>query len=229
MNCGMKRMLAAILVMACAVAAAPGDTLQQAVIEVVAHNRPPALLTAALQDGPSAAGATTELGWQDIGRFEALVQRANPQAAEAERQARVKLAYSLLMLLRRDGQMSAAGGGYARMSPLDRHIELLAKLVAAEPSLRRGEIQLLAADAEGPGLLAVARRLPEGNRAPFIDTILLFNTSGAAVTAAVAVDPRIEVTKSMLGDCPLPSARGVLTVEIEPFGALVCAGAVAVR
>ncbi|WP_199554121.1 alpha-amylase family glycosyl hydrolase [Sandaracinobacteroides hominis] len=112
--------------------------------------------------------------------------------------------------------------------PLYLHIAALAKLRAAEPSLRRGGQRLLQAD-EAPGLFAVARRLPEGNRAPFIETIVAFNTSAKPLKANLMIDARIDVTKSLWGRCAMPSAPGTMPVEIEPFGVLVCAGAVAVQ
>jgi glycosidase len=124
---------------------------------------------------------------------------------------------------------TTADANFDTAHPMYRHVAALAKLRQSEPSLRRGAQRVLAADTEGPGLFAVARRLPEGNRAPFIDTIIAFNTSSKPLKANVMIDPRIEVTKSLLGTCPMPSAPGTLTVEIEPFGTLVCAGAVAVR
>jgi neopullulanase len=57
----------------------------------------------------------------------------------------------------------------------------------------------------------------------------MFNTSAQPLKANVMIDPRIDVTKSLLGTCPMPAAPGTLSVEIEPFGTLVCAGAVAVQ
>ncbi len=113
--------------------------------------------------------------------------------------------------------------------PLYRHIATLSKLRGGEPSLSRGRERVLIAETEGPGLFAVARRLPEGNRAPFLDTIIVFNTSGRPLKANIPIDPRIDITKSLLGLCAQPAAPGVLAVDIEPFGTLVCAGAVAVR
>ncbi len=125
-------------------------------------------------------------------------------------------------------QATPAQANFDRMHPLYRHIADLAKLRADEPALRRGRQRVLNAD-EKPGLFAVARRLPEGNRAPFIDTIIVFNTSAQPLRANVEIDPRIDITKSLMGRCAQPTAPGTLPVEIEPFGTLVCAGAVAVR
>jgi len=112
--------------------------------------------------------------------------------------------------------------------PLYAHIAMLAKLRAAHPELARGRQRVLNAD-EQPGLFAVARRLVDGNRAPFIDTIIIFNTSGKPLEANVEIDGRIDVTKSLLGTCAQPSAPGSLPVRLPAFGTLVCAGAVAVQ
>lgn len=113
--------------------------------------------------------------------------------------------------------------------PLYRHIAALSRVRLSDPALTRGLQRVLIAETEGPGLFAVARRLADGNRAPFLDTIVVFNTSARPLKANVPIDPRIEVTKSLFGTCPMPAAPGTLSVEIEPFGTLVCAGAVAVK
>lgn len=123
---------------------------------------------------------------------------------------------------------TTAEANFDRSHPLFRHLARLARLRADEPSLRRGRQRVLNADEE-PGLFAVARRLAEGNRAPFVDTIIVFNTSSRPLRANVEIDPRIDITRSLLGQCAQPSAPGTLPVDIEPFGTLVCAGAVAVR
>jgi glycosidase len=112
--------------------------------------------------------------------------------------------------------------------PLYAHIGDLARLRAAEPALRRGLQRVLNAD-EAPGLFAVARRLPEGNRAPFLESVLVFNTSDKPLKANVEIDSRIDVMKSLRGRCAMPSAPGRFPVELAPFETLVCVGAVAVR
>jgi glycosidase len=124
---------------------------------------------------------------------------------------------------------TTAEANFDATHPLYAHIAALAKLRAAEPSLRRGVQRVLAAETEGPGLFAAARALPEGNRAPFLETVIVFNTSDKPLKANVMIDPRVDVTKSLLGQCAMPSAPGTLPVQVEPFGTLVCAGAVAVR
>jgi glycosidase len=247
---------------------------QSAVTEVVAHNKPPALLASlffrdALYEGgePTALQLPTFLGNHDMGRFAGFVRQANPQASDAEQLARVKLGHSMLMLLRgvptlysgdEQGFVSDGGDQDAREPlfpsrvasyndnrllgtsattadanfdtghPLYRHIAALAKLRAAEPSLARGLQRVLAAD-EAPGLFAVARRLPEGNRAPFLDTLVIFNSSAKRLKANVRIDPRIDVIKPLYGACGQPDAPGRLPVELAPFETMVCAGAVAVR
>jgi glycosidase len=124
---------------------------------------------------------------------------------------------------------TTAQANFDTTHPLYMHIKALARVRQSEPSLQRGEQWVLEAATEAPGLFAVARRLAGGNRAPFIDTIVMFNTSATPLKANVMIDPRIDVTRSLLGQCPMPSAPGTLSVEIEPFGTLVCAGAVAVQ
>jgi glycosidase len=124
---------------------------------------------------------------------------------------------------------TTADANWDRDHPLYRWIAELAAVRAKDPALRRGVQRVIGYDLDAPGLFAVARRLPEGNRAPFIDTIIVFNTSAQTLRANVEIDPRIDVTASRLGTCAMPSAPGSLPVEIPPFGVIVCAGAVAVR
>jgi hypothetical protein len=57
----------------------------------------------------------------------------------------------------------------------------------------------------------------------------MFNTSDKPLEANVEIDGRIDVTRSILGDCSMPSAPGSLPVRLPPFGTMVCAGAVAVQ
>ena len=147
------------------------------------------------------------------------------QAAEgAKSEAQERLAWSMLTLLSGEAGEQPCAASEAVCA----HVASLEALRRAEPSLIRGDVRTLATD-RAPHVLAVARRLPEGNRAPFIDTILIFNTSAKVVSATVMVDPRIDVTKSLLGRCQIPSPGGVLEVTLAPYEALVCSGAVAVN
>lgn len=154
----------------------------------------------------------------------ALLLGAVPASA-ADVSGREKLAWSMLMLL---GGEELTPGECAMPAPVCAHVAQLEALRRAEPSLIRGDVRILATD-RAPELLAVARRLPEGNRAPFIDSIVLFNTSSKPVTATVMIDRRIDVTKSLLGLCRMPSQGGLLEVRLEAHETLVCAGAVAVN
>ncbi len=124
---------------------------------------------------------------------------------------------------------TTAQANFDQAHPLYAHIAMLAKLRQSDPALQRGEQRILEAATDAPGLFAVARRLPEGNRAPFLDTIVIFNSSAHPLKANVMIDPRIDVTRSLFGSCPMPAAPGTLSIQIEPFETLVCAGAVAVR
>ncbi len=153
-----------------------------------------------------------------------LLLLATPSAA-AESSARDELAQSMLALL---GGESTGAGSCSPTAAICTHQQRLEALRQAEPSLIRGDVRVLAND-RAPHLLAVARRLPEGNRAPFIDTIILFNTSLKPLEATVMIDRRIDVAKSLLGRCPMPSAGGLFAVRLAPFETLVCAGAVAVN
>ncbi len=113
--------------------------------------------------------------------------------------------------------------------PLCRRIAALAALRAEDPALCLGLQRVRAAEPDGPGLFAVARREPGGNRAPFIATVVAFNTSGLPLRANIPIDPRIEVTACRLGTGAQPSVPGRLAIEIPPLEGIVCGGAVAVR
>lgn len=156
----------------------------------------------------------------------ALGLSAVPAAAteKANGEAREKLAWSMLALLGGAAEELACTGP----EPVCAHVARLEALRRAEPSLIRGDVRTLATD-RAPQLLAVARRLPEGNRAPFIDTVIVFNTGSRPVAATVMVDRRIDVTKSLLGRCQMPSPGGLLEVKLAPYETIVCAGAVAVN
>ncbi len=155
----------------------------------------------------------------------ALLMLAAPAVAEPG--AQEKLAWSMRALLGGDERPIAAGDCDEAV-PLCAHIGQLEALRKAEPSLICGDLRVLASD-RAPQLLALARRLPEGNRAPFIDTIILFNTSAKPVSATVMIDRRIDVTKSLLGRCSMPNRGGLLKVSLQPYETMVCAGAVAVN
>ena len=245
---------------------------QSAVQQVVAEGAPPAELARLFQHdplfaAPGAAQLPTFLGNHDMGRFATFVRAKNPAAPDAEQLARVKLAHTMLLLLRgvptiysgdeqgfvgdgrdqdareplfaskvasyNDNRLLGASGTTARDNfdtahPLYRHIAELAKLRAARPELRRGAQRVLEA-AEAPGLFAVARQAVPENTGPLVETIVAFNTSATPLRANVRIDGRIDITSPLYGQCAQPSAPGTLPVEIPPFGAIVCAGFVAVR
>ena len=145
--------------------------------------------------------------------------------AEAETQGPEKMALSMQALL---GGEAGTMADCRLSAGLCAHVEKLEALRKAEPSLIRGGFRILP-NTKVPQLLAVARRLPEGNRAPFVETIILFNNSSRPVAATVMVDAKIDVTKSLLGCCAMPSPGGLLEVVLQPFETQVCAGAVAVN
>lgn len=134
------------------------------------------------------------------------------------------LAWSMLTLLGTE----PPAAGCTQPPPVCAHIAGLQAVRMAEPSLVRGDVRALSTD-RAPHLIAFARRLPEGNRAPFIDTLIIFNMGPKPVSGTVMIDRRIDVTKSLIGRCQMPSAGGILEVRLGPYETQVCAGAVAVN
>lgn len=154
----------------------------------------------------------------------ALSLSAAPAAAEGMAGPE-SLAWSMRALLGGEAmELSDCGQSDA----LCAHLERLEALRTAEPSLIRGDVRMLP-NSHSPQVLAVARRLPEGPRAPFLDTIIIFNGTPGPIETVVMVDPRIDVAKSLWGRCPMPSPGGVLRITLGPYETLVCAGAVAVN
>ena len=102
---------------------------------------------------------------------------------------------------------------------LYRLIATLAKLRQDTPALRRGR-QLVRAMAQKPGLFAASRFDPVTGR----EVLLLFNTSGAAISQNVVVDVASLRFAALAGQCaPQASAPGSVAVALPPFGYAVCA------
>lgn len=116
---------------------------------------------------------------------------------------------------------TAATASFDRAHPLYRQLAGLAKLRAGDPALRRG-LQTVRAASEKPGLFAVTRSIPGDVR----ETLLVFNTSAAPVTAQVEVDARSVRWTTAAGRCAArPTAPGSYRVTVTAYGWLVCNGA----
>ena len=155
----------------------------------------------------------------------AALSLAAAPAAAADLTGPESLAWSMRALL---GGEALAMADCVLGAPICAYLERLEALRKAEPSLIRGDVRVLP-NSHAPQVLAVARRLPEGPRAPFLDTIIVFNSTSHPIDTVVMVDPRIDVAKSLWGRCDMPSPGGVLPLKLQPYETLVCAGAVAVN
>ncbi|MCD1623341.1 alpha-amylase family glycosyl hydrolase [Citromicrobium bathyomarinum] len=115
-------------------------------------------------------------------------------------------------------QATTADANYAADHPLYRMIARLSALRKATPALSRGLTEIGTFDRE-PGLLSLIRRDPENGQT----VLLVFNTSGQAITRNVEIDMKETTLKTLDGTCPAqPTAPGSARFTLPPFGWAVC-------
>nr|WP_232037432.1 alpha-amylase family glycosyl hydrolase [Sphingobium amiense] len=103
--------------------------------------------------------------------------------------------------------------------PLYRAIARLAQIRRNTPALSRGAT-ILRASSDQPGLFAVSRIDPDTGR----EVVVAFNTSAAALSGHIAVDPASGGFTALAGPCPAaPLAPGSITLTLPAFGYAVCA------
>jgi glycosidase len=103
--------------------------------------------------------------------------------------------------------------------PLYRKIAKLAKIRRDTPALSRGAT-ILRASSDKPGLFAVSRIDPDTGR----EVVVAFNTSAAALSGHIAVDPASGGFTALAGPCPTASAApGSIALTLPAFGYAVCA------
>jgi glycosidase len=195
----------------------------------------------------------TFLGNHDMGRIGNFIQVANPDISDQELLARSSLAHAVMMFTRGvptlyygDEQGFAGDGGYggARQdmfatqvddyaddriiggrsdpfdteAPLYKAISEMAALRAQHPTLRRGR-QLVRFAGDGPGLFAVSRFDEQGDG----ETLIVFNTSTAPVTAQVEVEPSSADWSAVRGACAsAASAPASLGVTVPALDYMIC-------
>jgi hypothetical protein len=94
----------------------------------------------------------------------------------------------------------------------------MAAIRKSDPALSRGE-QVVRAYGDSPGLFALSRRAPSGGG----ETLALFNSSTAPLTASVIVDSGSERWTSVRGRCAAKSsAPGSYRVEVPALDYGVC-------
>ena len=200
-----------------------------------------------------ALGLPTFLGNHDMGRIGGFIVKAKPDISDAELLSRQALAHAMMMFSRGaptiyygDEQGFTGDGGYgaARQdmfdtrvasyrddrivggarpafstdAPLYRAIAEMAALRQADARLRRG-LQTVRFAAEAPGLLAVSRRIPEAAG----ETLIVYNTSTAPITANIEVDAASADWSSSRGACPATAtAPASLRVTVPALDYLIC-------
>lgn len=194
----------------------------------------------------------TFLGNHDMGRIGNFIQVANPDIGDEELLARVRLAHAVMMFTRGvptlyygDEQGFAGDGGYGgsrqdmfatqvasyaddrivggRRAPYDteaplyRAISEMAALRQAHAGLRRGR-QVVRQSGDGAGLFAVSRF-----DQPERETLIVFNTSTAPITAQIEVENASTVWRSIHGECATTaSAPASLRVTVAPLDYMIC-------
>jgi glycosidase len=104
---------------------------------------------------------------------------------------------------------------------LYRAIAGMAAIRKADAALSRGD-QIVRAAGDKPGLYAISRRAPSGGG----ETIAVFNTSTAPISANVQVDEGSLRWTPLHGRCaPEARAPGSYAVEIAPLDYIVCKAA----
>ena len=200
-----------------------------------------------------ALGLPTFLGNHDMGRIGGFILTAKPDISDDELLQRETLAHAMMMFSRGaptlyygDEQGFSGDGGYgsARQdmfetqvasyrddrivggaqptfsteAPLYRAIAGMARLRQADVRLRRG-LQTVRFAAEAPGLLAVSRRIPDTAG----ETLIVYNTSTAPITANIEVDAASADWSSLRRDCPMSAtAPASIRVTVPALDYLIC-------
>ncbi|MCJ1962769.1 alpha-amylase family glycosyl hydrolase [Novosphingobium mangrovi (ex Hu et al. 2023)] len=115
---------------------------------------------------------------------------------------------------------TSAEANFDTTHPLYRVISQLAQLRARTPALQSGATRLRAASETAPGLFALSRFDPRDSH----EIVMVFNTSGQALEAMVAVDPNSVQFREVAGHgCATKSiAAGSLPITLAPFGFALC-------
>ena len=112
---------------------------------------------------------------------------------------------------------STAVANFDPDAPLYRALSEMAAIRKADPALRSGA-QIVRGYETKPGLFAISRKSGEKG-----ETLVVFNTSNASVSAQVAVDAASLYWSSVRGACnATATAPGSYRVEIAPFDYLIC-------
>ena len=200
-----------------------------------------------------ALGLPTFLGNHDMGRIGGFILTAKPDISDAELLQRETLAHALMMFSRgvptlyygdEQGFTGAGGYGAARQdmadtqvssyrddrivggaqppfatgAPLYQAISEMARLRQADVRLRRG-LQTVRFAAETPGILALSRRIDDLPG----ETLVVYNTSAAPITANIEVDAASATWSTVRGACPASvSAPGSLRVTVPALDYLIC-------
>jgi len=113
---------------------------------------------------------------------------------------------------------TTAGENYDTGHPLYRTIARLSAVRSANPALRRGLSKVGTFDRDA-GLFSIVRTDPDSGQA----VLLVFNTSGEAITRNVEIGMGVTRLTTLDGTCPAtPSAPGSARFDIPAFGWAVC-------
>jgi neopullulanase len=110
-----------------------------------------------------------------------------------------------------------AQDNFSQNHPLYREIAALSKIRTASAALRRGK-SIVRNYGEKPGLFAFSRIDAESGS----EVLVVMNTSHAALSANVELDPRTTSLSSLYGNCPVVKAPGAAAVSLEPLAYAIC-------
>jgi len=188
----------------------------------------------------------TFLGNHDMGRFAGMVKNENPEMSQDELLARTKLGHGLMMFMRgvpviysgsEQGFVSSRTASYNDNDligtdattaesnfdvehPLYRYIAETSAIRRAHPALSRGEM-LPRLTEKDRHVFAFSRFDPNTGH----EYLVVANTGTEARSVNVAIDTGSKDLATLLGDCGVMKTTGVVSLDVTPFGLIVCRSA----
>jgi glycosidase len=110
-----------------------------------------------------------------------------------------------------------AQDNFGQEHPLYKEVAALSKIRLGSAALRRGKT-VVRNYGEKPGLFAFSRIDAESGE----EVLVVANTSNAALTANVELDPRSITLTALHGNCPTLRAPGSASISLQPLEYVIC-------
>ncbi len=150
------------------------------------------------------------------GDEQGFVSDGNDQLAREDMFASQVAAYNDNTLLGTDA--TTAEDNFDAAHPLYRQIANLSALRRANPALKTGRHRFGTFDRE-PGLFTLTREDPQSGQR----VLLVFNTSGKAITRAIEIDAKVTKVTPLTGPCAANvAAPGSVVMTLPAFGYAAC-------